>query len=83
MEWWKSNKDRFYAWEEVKDAIREYYSDHYKLDRAFNKICDLKQEGTVQKYLNDINRLNVYAKMTDDHLINIILNLSPLLFAIL
>ena len=28
----------------------------------------------MQKYLNDINRLNIYAKMTDYHLINIILN---------
>ena len=26
--WWKSNKYRFNAWEEVKEAIREYYSDH-------------------------------------------------------
>ena len=43
-------------------------------DRAFNEISDLKQTGTVQKYLNDIDRLNVYAKMTDHHLINIILN---------
>ena len=40
----------------------------------FNEIGDLKHKGTVQKYLNDINRLNVYAKMTDNHLINIILN---------
>ena len=27
----------------------------------------------MQKYLNDMDRLNVYAKMTDHHLINIIL----------
>ena len=74
LEWWKSNKHRFNAWREVTAAIREYYSDHYKLDRAFNKISDLKQTGTVWKYLNDIDRLNVYAKMTDHHLINIILN---------
>ena len=58
----------------VKNAIREYYGDHYKLDRAFNKISDLNQTGTVQKYLNDIDRLNVCAKMTDYHVINIILN---------
>ena len=55
-------------------AIREYYGDHYKPDRAVNEISDLKQTGTVQKYLNYIDRLNVCAKMTDHHLINIVLN---------
>ena len=74
LEWWKSNTHRFNAWREVTAAIREYYSAHCKPNRAFNKISDLKQTGTVQKYLNDIDRLNVYAKMTDHHLINIILN---------
>ena len=35
----------------------------------------------MQKYLNDIDRLNVYAKMTDHHLINIILNgITPRLY---
>ena len=61
-------------WEEVKDAIRVYYGNDYKPDRAFNKLNDLKQTGTVQKYLYGINRLNVYIKMTDYYLINIILN---------
>ena len=74
LEQQKSNKHRFNAWEEVKDAIQEYYSNYYKPDRAFNEICDLKQTGTLQTYLNDIDRLNVYAKMTDDHQMNIILN---------
>ena len=74
LECWKSNRHRFNDWEELKNAIREDYGDHYKLDKAFNKISDLKQTGTVQKYLNDINKLNVYAKMTDHHLIHIILN---------
>ena len=60
--------------EEVKYTIREYYSDHYKPERAFNTISDLEQTGAVQKYLNNIDRLNVYATMTDHHLINIILN---------
>ena len=54
-------------------AIREYHGNHYKPDRAFNEISDLKQMSTVQKYLNHIDRLNVYAKMTDHHLLNIIL----------
>ena len=71
LEWWKSNQHSFNTWVEVKDAFREYYSDHYKPDRAFNEISDLKQRGTVQKYLNDVNRLNVYTKMTDHHLNNI------------
>ena len=47
LEWWKSNNDRFNAWREVKTAIREYYGDYYKPDRAFNEISDLKQIGTV------------------------------------
>ena len=74
LEWRKSNKHRFNAWREVTDSIREYYGDHYKLDRAFNEINDLKQTGTMQKYMNDIDLLNVYVKMTEDYLINIILN---------
>ena len=74
LEWWKSNKHRFNAWEEVKDTISEYYGDHYRPERAFNQISDLKQTGTVQKYLNDIDRLYFCTKMTDHYLINIILN---------
>ena len=74
LEWSKANRYSYTTWEEVKDAIREYNRDHYEPGRAFQEICDLKQTGTVQKYLNDIDRLNVYAKMTDHHLINIILN---------
>ena len=74
LEWWKSKKHRFNAWRVVTTAIREYYGDNNKPDRAFNEISDLKQIGTVQKNLNDIDCLNVYAKMTDHHLINIILN---------
>ena len=74
LEWWKSNKYRFNAWRVVTAASWEYYSDHYKPDRAFNEISDLKQTGTGQKYLNNIDRLDVYAKMTDHYLISIILN---------
>ena len=48
LEWWKSNKYRFNAWEEVKDAIGEYYGNHYKQDRASNEISDLKETGTMQ-----------------------------------
>ena len=42
LPWWKSNKHRFNAWEEVQEAIWEYYGDHYKPDMALNKISDLK-----------------------------------------
>lgn len=38
----------------------------------------LKQTGTVQKYLNDLDRLNQYTDLSDNHLINIILNGIPL-----
>ena len=60
--------------EKVNDAIRKYYGDYYKLDRAVKEISDLKQTGTVQKYLNNIDRLNICAKIANHHLINIILN---------
>ena len=49
LEWWKANRHRYTTWKEVKDAIREYYGDHYKPDRASNEISNLKQIGTVQK----------------------------------
>ena len=58
----------------MKDAVQNYYGDYYKSDRAFNKISDLKETGTVQRYLNDIDRLNVYANMTDHQLKSLILN---------
>ena len=74
LEWWKSNKHSFNAWREVTNDIREYYGDLCTPDRAFNEISNVKETGTVQKYLNDIDRLNIYTKMTDHHLINIILN---------
>ena len=73
-EWWKSNKHRFNVWKDVQTAIKEYYDDQYKLDRAVHKINDLKHLGTVQKFLNNIDRLNISAKITNHHLINIILN---------
>ena len=58
----------------MKDPIGEHYGDHYKLYKALNEISDLRQTGTVQKYMNHINRLNVYTNMTYYHLINNILN---------
>ena len=74
LEWWKANRHGYTTWEEVKDVIREYYGNHYKPDWDFDEFRDLKQTGTVQKYLNDIDRLNVYARMTDHHVSMIILN---------
>ena len=74
LKWWKSNKHRFNAREEFKDAISKYYGDYYKPNRAFNEINDLKQTGAVQKYLNDIDGLNVSAKMTNHHLIYMVVN---------
>jgi len=77
LEWWKANRHRYQEWSEVKEALRGYYEDHDQADKAYNDIVALKQTGSVQKYLNDVNKLNVYADMTDHHLINIILNGIP------
>ena len=74
MEWWKANRHRSTVWEKVNNIIREDYDDHYKPNRVLNKISDVKQTGTVQKYLNDIDRLNICAKITNHHLMHIILN---------
>jgi len=77
LEWWKANRQRHNTWEGVKEALRIYYGNHYQADQAYNEIVALKMTGTVQKYLNDIDRLNVYANMTDHHIINIVLNGIP------
>ena len=58
----------------MKDAIRENNRNHCKADRPCNEILDLKQAGSVRQYFNDIDTLNVYAKMIDHYLIYIILN---------
>ena len=73
LEWWLANRHKYTTWVEVKDPMRKYYVNNYVLERSFNKIGDLKPTGTVEKDLNDIDTLNVYAKMPDQHLINIIL----------
>src|SRR5258706_15499404 len=74
---WKDNRTECHTWEQVKKCIREYYGDHYRKDKAYNKIVALKLTGTIQQYLNEINILNVDASMTDHHIINIILNGIP------
>src|SRR5258706_8087622 len=77
LDWWKANRAECQTWWQVKRSIREYYGDHYRKDKAYNKIVTLKLTGTVQQYLNELNILNVDAGMTDHHLINIILNGIP------
>ena len=67
LELLKANKYRYATCKQVKNAIREYYSDDCTPDWAFSEISDLWQIGTVQKLLNNINRLNVYAKITYQH----------------
>ena len=52
----------------------QYYSNHYKPDGVFNEISDHSQTRTVQKYLNNIGRLNVYGNMIDNYLKNIFMN---------
>lgn len=56
------------------EDIREYYGNHYKADRAIDEISDLRQIVTIQKYLNKLDRLNVYVRIMNHHLIDIILN---------
>ena len=53
--------------------MREYYGDNHKPGRAFNQIVNVKQTGIVQKYLHDIDIHNIYAKILDHHIINVIL----------
>jgi len=77
LEWWKANSHRYQEWSKVKEALWGYHGDHYQADKAYNDIVALNQTGLVQKYLNNLNRLNVYAEMTDHHLINIIRNGIP------
>jgi hypothetical protein len=77
LEWWKTNRTRHQTWEGVKNAIRVYYGNHYQADQAYTEITALRMTSTVQKYLNDLDRLNAYAKMTDHHLINIVLTGIP------
>ena len=74
LEWWKGNRYSYSTWQEVMHGIRKYYGKHFKVDRGFNEINELSQTGTVWKYLHNLDRLNVYTKRTDHHLMNIILN---------
>ena len=45
--WLQANRHRCNSGEEVKAGIREYYSNYYNSDRAFNHICQHKKIDTV------------------------------------
>ena len=74
LDWWKANKDKFTSWAEVQTGIELYNGDHYRADRAHLEIHELSQTGPVQDNLNEIDRLNTYAKIPDMARINIIMN---------
>ena len=74
LDWWKANKDKYLFGAEAQTGIELYYGDHYRADRAHLKIHELRQTGPVQDYLNEIDRLNTYAKIPDRAMINIIIN---------
>ena len=73
LDWWKANKNKYSTWSEVQTGIELYYGDHYRADRAHLEIHELRQTGPVQDYLNEIDRLNTYAKIPDRAMINIII----------
>ena len=74
LDWWKANKDKYSTWAEVQTGIEFYYGDHYRADSAHLEVHELRQTSTVQDYLNEIDRLNTYAKIPDMALINNIIN---------
>ena len=74
VDWWKANKDKYSSWAEVQTGIEVYYGDHYRADSAHLEIHELRQTGPVQDYLNEIDRLNTYAKIPDRAMINLIIN---------
>ena len=74
LEWWKNKKTSFRTWEEAQDSLRHYYGDHYKPDRCYRQLMELRQTSTVQHYLTEVDRLNSYANIPDRQLINIMIN---------
>jgi hypothetical protein len=74
LEWWKNKKTTFHTWEEAQESLRHYYGDHYKPDRCYRQLMDLRQTTTVQHYLTEVDRLNSYAAIPDRQLINILIN---------
>jgi len=77
LDLWKANKNKYETWQAARDSLALYYGDHYKPDRSYQELLALKQTGTVQDYLTEVDRLNSYARIPDHQLINImIFNLS-------
>ena len=74
LDWWKAKKDKYSSWAEVQTGIELYYGDHHRADRAHLEIHDVRQTGPIQHHLNEIDRLNTYAKILDRAMINIIIN---------
>ena len=73
LDWWKANKDKYSFWGEVQTVIELYCRDHYRTDRVHLKMHELRQTGSVQHYLNKIDRLNTNTKISDSAVINIII----------
>jgi len=77
LDWWKANKNKVETWQEARDGLALYYGYHYKPDRSYQELLALKQTGTVQDYLTEVDRLNSHACIPDRQLINIMIsNLS-------
>jgi len=74
LEWWQTNRIKYRTWEEAKDGLFLYYGDHYKADRSYQQIIELRQTGTMRDYLTKLDSLNAYAAIPEKQLINIILN---------
>jgi len=82
LEWWKTNRVKYTKWKEAQDRLYLYYRDHYRADRSYQKIIDLRQTGTVPDYLTELDSLNAYAGIPEAQLIYVILNgLAPKLCA--
>jgi len=77
LDWWNASRRQYTTWAKVRQALEDYYGDHYQQDKAYSQLVGLKQTGTIEQYLNDIDRLNVKAGLMDRHLISIILNGIP------
>ena len=74
LDWWKANKDKYASWADVQAVIELYYEDHYREDRTHLEIHKLRETGSVQDYVNEIDRLNTYIKIPDRAIMNIIIN---------
>jgi len=78
LEWWKTNRVKYTTWKEAQDGLYLYYGDHYRADRSYQKIIDLRQTGTVRDYLTELDSLNACTSIPEAQLINVILNeLAP------